>query len=128
MHLHGHTNMKCFDEPLILTATLNNETTNFTIPGDRFDHSIMLLSEAFGSGEYVDLHLSTNQTFLPSECGLNNDTRTLSVGFYLPELNFHRFAQGFYPSEQNERKRWRWMGKHLVALMTGKRARPLFIW
>jgi hypothetical protein len=85
LYLEADTNSKAFAEPPVLTV---GTTTGrgLTIPienSEVFVRKIRLTAEDLGDGEWVDLKLSMNQSFVPTEVGVNDhDDRELGLLVY----------------------------------------------
>lgn len=81
LYLEGDTNFKAFAKPPVLTVSVGG-TTGVVIPipdGEVFLKRIRFKAADLGSGDFVDLRLSMNQTFNPKDLGINADARTLGL-------------------------------------------------
>jgi hypothetical protein len=81
LYLEADTNYKVFPKPPVLTVSVGG-TKGIVIPiqdAEVFLKRIRFKAADLGSGDFVDLRLSMNQTFNPEALGLNEDSRTLGL-------------------------------------------------
>lgn len=84
LYLEADTNAKAFPEPPVLTVSVGG-TTGQTIPiesSEVFLKKVRFNAQALGAGEWVDLKLAMNQSFVPKAAGLNQDDRELGLLVY----------------------------------------------
>jgi hypothetical protein len=84
VYLEADTNFKAFTEPPVLTVSVG-EDVGLEIPienSEVFLKRIRFKAEDLGDGDWVDLRLSMNQSFVPKELGLNQDERELGLLVY----------------------------------------------
>jgi hypothetical protein len=84
VYLEADTNYKAFDQPPMLTVAANG-TAGLTVPiesSEVFLKKIRFTADQLGSGEWVDLRLAMNQSFVPKAKGLNQDERELGLLVY----------------------------------------------
>jgi hypothetical protein len=84
VYLEADTNSKAFSEPPVLTVSIGG-TTGLVVPienSEVFLKKIRFKAEALGTGEWVDLRLAMNQSFVPKTSGLNQDDRELGLLVY----------------------------------------------
>jgi hypothetical protein len=84
LYLEGDTNSKAFSQPPVLTVSVGG-TTGLEIPienSEVFLKKIRFKAEALGAGEWVDLRLAMNESFVPKAKGLNQDDRELGLLVY----------------------------------------------
>jgi hypothetical protein len=85
VYLEADTNFKAFDQPPVLTLAVNNKA-GITIPipnSEVFTRKVRVKAADLGPDEWVDLRLSSNQSFIPRLKGVNTqDDRELGVLVY----------------------------------------------
>jgi hypothetical protein len=84
LYLEADTNYKAFAQPPVLTVSVGG-TTGITIPienSEVFLKKVRFKADALGAGEWVDLKLAMNQSFVPKAAGLNQDDRELGLLVY----------------------------------------------
>jgi hypothetical protein len=81
LYLEADTNYKAFPKPPMLTVAIGG-TKGVVLPiqdADLFLKRIRFKAADLGTGDFVDLRLNMNETFVPKELGLNDDSRTLGL-------------------------------------------------
>ena len=84
VYLEADTNAKAFTEPPVLTVSIGGNK-GLVIPienSELFLKKIRFSKEDLGDGEWVDLRLSMNQSFVPKNLGINEDDRELGLLVY----------------------------------------------
>lgn len=85
LYLEADTNAKAFAEPPVLTVGTDSGR-GLTVPIDNsevFLRKIRFTAEDLGDGEWVDLTLAMNQSFVPRDAGVNDhDDRELGLLVY----------------------------------------------
>lgn len=85
VYLEADTNAKAFDQPPVLTVSVQDKA-GLAIPiadSEVFLKRIRFKAADLGDGEWVDLKLAMNQSFVPKARGVNNtDERELGVMVY----------------------------------------------
>jgi hypothetical protein len=88
VYLEADTNSKAFPQPPVLTVAVNGKA-GVTIPIENsqiFLKKIRVKAADLGDGEWVELRLMMNQSFVPKALGMNQDERELGL------LVYHLFA------------------------------------
>lgn len=83
VYLEADTNYKAFPQPPAVTVSVGS--TGLTIPiesSEVFLKKIRFKADDLGAGEWVDLKLAMNQSFVPKAIGLNQDDRELGLLVY----------------------------------------------
>jgi hypothetical protein len=84
LYLEADTNYKAFATPPVLTVSVGSGAGT-VVPiesSDIFLKKIRFKAEALGKDEWVDLHLSMNQSFVPKAMQMNQDDRELGLLVY----------------------------------------------
>jgi hypothetical protein len=84
VYLEADTNFKAFPEPPVLTVSIGEDTgIRVAIENSEvFLKRILFKAADLGDGDWVDLRLAMNQSFVPKEIGLNEDDRVLGLLVY----------------------------------------------
>jgi hypothetical protein len=84
VYVEADTNYKAFDAPPVLTVSVGNNGATLPIENSEvFLRKVRIKAADLGNSEWVDLHLSMNQSFVPKLKGVNNhDDRELGVMVY----------------------------------------------
>jgi hypothetical protein len=83
-YLEADTNSKAFDQPPVLTVSVNGGA-GLQIPiqdSEVFLKKIRFKADQLGNEEWVDLRLAMNQSFVPKAKGFNQDERELGLLVY----------------------------------------------
>jgi len=84
VYLEADTNSKAFPEQPVLTVSVGGKT-GLTIPienSEVFQRKIRFKAGELGGGDWADLRLSMNQSFVPKAKGINQDDRELGLMVY----------------------------------------------
>jgi hypothetical protein len=84
VYLEADTNSKVFKEPPVLTVSVGGNK-GLTVPIENSElmlKKIHFKKEDLGDGEWVDLRLTMNQSFVPKLLGINEDDRELGLLVY----------------------------------------------
>jgi hypothetical protein len=84
VYLEADTNVKAFAAPPVLTVSVGGNR-GVTLPvesSELFLKRIKFAAADLGDGEWVDLRLSMNQSFVPKQLGINEDERELGLLVY----------------------------------------------
>ena len=84
VYLEADTNFKAFDQPPVLTVSVNSGA-GLQLPiqdSEVFLKKIRFTADQLGQDEWVDLKLSMNQAFVPKAKGINQDERELGLLVY----------------------------------------------
>jgi hypothetical protein len=84
VYLEADTNSKVFGEKPVLTVSIGNNK-GIVVPienSELFLKKIKFSKEDLGNGEWVDLRLTMNQSFVPKALGINEDDRELGLLVY----------------------------------------------
>lgn len=84
VYLEADTNAKAFPEPPVLTLSVGADK-GLVIPienSELFLKKVRFSKEDLGDGEWVDLRLAMNQSFVPRTIGINEDDRELGLLVY----------------------------------------------
>ena len=84
VYLEADTNHKAFDQPPVLTMSVNSGA-GFQVPiqdSEVFLKKVRFTAEQLGTEEWVDLKLAMNQSFVPKAKGINQDERELGLLVY----------------------------------------------
>jgi hypothetical protein len=86
VYLEADTNFKAFAQPPVLTVAVGSKA-GITLPienSEVFMKRIRVKAADLGTGEWVDLRLSMNQSFVPKQLTppINNDSRELGLLVY----------------------------------------------
>jgi hypothetical protein len=84
VYLEADTNSKAFPQPPVLTLAVNGKA-GATIPiqsSDVFLKKIRVKAADLGDGDWVELRLAMNQSFVPKLLGMNQDERELGLLVY----------------------------------------------
>jgi len=86
IYLEADTNYKAFDVPPVLTLSVGKSKAGLVIPiadSEVFLKKMRVKAADLGTDEWVDLHFSMNQSFVPKAKGVNShDDRELGVMVY----------------------------------------------
>jgi hypothetical protein len=84
VYLEADTNYKAFTQPPVLTVGVGSGagTPVLIESSEVFLKKIRFTAEQLGTGEWVDLKLAMNQSFVPKTLGLNTDERELGLLVY----------------------------------------------
>jgi hypothetical protein len=86
VYVEADTNYNAFDTPPVLTLSVGKKTVGAVLPienSEVFLRKVRIKAADLGTDEWVDLHLSMNQSFVPKLKGINtNDDRELGVMIY----------------------------------------------
>jgi len=86
VYLEADTNYKAFDVPPVLTLSVGKSKAGLVIPiadSEVFLKKMRVKAADLGTDEWVDLHFSMNQSFVPKAKGVNShDDRELGVMVY----------------------------------------------
>lgn len=83
VYLEADTNYNAFSEPPVLTVSVGDNGAVIPIESSEvFLRKIRLSPEVLGDGEWVDLKLAMNESFVPKEMNLNEDDRELGLLVY----------------------------------------------
>ncbi len=85
LYLEADTNHKAFDQPPVLTISVGQGRSGLQVPiadSEIFLKKVRFKAADLGDGEWVDLRLAMNQSFVPKAKGLNNDERELGLLVY----------------------------------------------
>jgi hypothetical protein len=83
VYLEADTNYKAFPEPPVLTMSVGSTGLKLPIESSEvFLKKVHFKGEDLGAGEWVDLKLAMNQSFVPKAIGLNQDDRELGLLVY----------------------------------------------
>jgi len=84
LYLEADTNAKVFTEPATLTVSVGGNK-GLVVPienSELFMKKIRFTKADLGDGEWVDLRLTMNQSFVPKTLGINQDDRELGLLVY----------------------------------------------
>jgi hypothetical protein len=84
VYLEADTNVKAFTEKPVLTVSVGGNK-GMVVPienSELFLKKIRLSKDDLGTGEWVDLRLTMNQSFVPKTLGINEDDRELGLLVY----------------------------------------------
>lgn len=84
LYLEGDTCFKCFPEPPVLTISVGGKT-GVKVPiesAELFLKKVRFKAQDLGKDDYVDVHLTMNQSFVPKSLGMNDDVRDLALTVY----------------------------------------------
>jgi hypothetical protein len=84
LYLEGDTCFKCFPTPPSLTVHVGGKT-GITVPienADLFLKKIRFKAQDLGKDDYVDVHLTMSESFVPKSLGMNDDVRDLALTVY----------------------------------------------
>jgi hypothetical protein len=80
VYLEANTSYKSFSQPPVLTVSVGKSGVVIPIPdSDIFLKKMRFRAADLGDGEWVDLHLSMNDSFCPKNLGFNTDPRELGL-------------------------------------------------
>lgn len=85
VYLEADTNFKAFTQPPMLTVSVGGGQSGLQVPienSEIFMRKIRFKAADLGDGEWVDLRLAMNESFVPKAKGLNNDDRELGLLVY----------------------------------------------
>lgn len=85
LYLEADTNFKAFDQSPVLTISVGPGTPGLQVPiqdSEIFLKKVRFKAADLGTGEWVDLRLAMNQSFVPKAKGINNDERELALLVY----------------------------------------------
>lgn len=89
LYLEADTNFKAFPQPPVLTIAMSGTgaavANGLVMPVENseiFLKKVRFKAADLGDGDWVDLRLSMNQSFVPKALGLNNDERELGMMVY----------------------------------------------
>ena len=84
VYLEADTNVKAFTEKPVLTVSVGGNK-GVVVPienSELFLKKIRISKDDLGTGEWVDLRLTMNQSFVPKALGINEDDRELGLLVY----------------------------------------------
>jgi hypothetical protein len=84
LYVEGDSCFKCFSEPPVLTISVGGKT-GLTVPiesGELFLKKIRFKASDLGASDFVDVHFTMNQSFVPKSLGMNDDVRELGFKEY----------------------------------------------
>jgi len=84
VYLEADTNFKAFPQPPVLTLSLGGNK-GVVIPIENSElllKKIRFSKDDLGTGEWVDMRLTMNQSFVPKALGINEDDRELGLLVY----------------------------------------------
>jgi len=84
LYVEGDSCFKCFSEQPVLTISVGGKT-GLTVPiesGELFLKKIRFKAQDLGTNDFVDLHFTMNQSFVPKSLGMNDDVRELGFKEY----------------------------------------------
>lgn len=111
VRLTGGTRLDCFPEPPNLTCRIGpGQPQVVPMVNERLDVTLPMGPEAL-DGEWVEIALSSDQTFTPRDCDGGDDGRSLAVMIEEVEFTGARYEEGWYGRESSDGKSWRWMGE-----------------
>lgn len=85
VYLEADTNFKAFSQPPVLTVSVGGGASGLQVPiedSEIFLKKIRFKAADLGDGEWVDLRLAMNESFVPKAKGINNDERELALLVY----------------------------------------------
>ncbi len=84
LYLEADTNIEAFDEPLTVSIVVGDtEVARFDVESKGpFLEKVEIPVSALGDKDWVDLRIVNDQSFVPAEKGLGDDTRELGLRVY----------------------------------------------
>ena len=84
LYLRADSNTSAFEEPLEVSIQIGSEeVASFGVSGrDPFLEKITIPASALGNDDWVDLRIVNNQSFVPSDASIGDDTRELGLRVY----------------------------------------------
>jgi hypothetical protein len=84
LYVEGDTCAKCFHEPPVATISVGGKT-GLAMPiesSELFLKKIRFKAQDLGTGDFVDVHFTMNESFVPKNLGMNDDVRDLALKIY----------------------------------------------
>jgi hypothetical protein len=84
LYLEGDTCFKCFPTAPVLTVSVGGKT-GLSVPiesAELFLKKIRFKAQDLGNDDFVDVHFTMNQSFIPKNLGMNDDVRDLALTVY----------------------------------------------